>query len=225
MQPSFWQERWATKQIGFHEGKPNDLLAGHVPLLEGRRRVLVPLCGKATDMLLLASLGMQVVGAEFVETACREFFADNALPHRREGDRFVSDDGRIILVCADMFAGTRELLGGSFDAVYDRAALVAIEPSMRTQYVDAIANLLEPAARTLLVTFAYDQTMVQGPPWSISDADVHALYAAKAAKIERVATRALVPRPRMLAAGVTTETESLYVIDYCTPRPLCVELF
>lgn len=213
MQPSFWQERWATKQIGFHEGKPNDLLAAHAHLLGGRSRVLVPLCGKATDMLLLASLGMQVVGVEFVETACREFFADNALPYRREQDRFVSDDGRITVVCADMFASTRELLGGAFDAVYDRAALVAVEPVRRTQYVDTIANLLEPAARTLLVTFAYDQTRVQGPPWSISEADVRALYGAKAAKIERVATRDLVPRPRMLAAGVKTETESLYVID------------
>jgi thiopurine S-methyltransferase len=218
MDERFWQERWATRQIGFHEGKPNDLLAQHIALLDGRKRVLVPLAGKAVDMMLLASRGMSVVGVELVEAPCREFFDDNALPHRREGDRFVSEDGRITIVCGDMLACTRESLG-TFDAVYDRAALVALDPSMRRAYVDTIARMLEPAARTLLVTFAYDQSKIDGPPWSVSDADVHALYGRDArSRIELVTQRALVPRPKFIERGVTSETESLYVIDNAERR-------
>jgi thiopurine S-methyltransferase len=209
MHESFWQERWATRQIGFHEGKPDDLLAQHIALLDGRKRVLVPLAGKAVDMLLLASRGMDVVGVELVEAPCRELFEENAIAHRREGNRFISDDGRITMVCGDMLACTREALG-SFDAVYDRAALVALHPSMRRAYVDTIARMLAPAARTLLITFEYDQSKIDGPPWSVPEADVHSLYAGA----RRVATRSLVPRPKFIERGVTTESESLFVIDH-----------
>ncbi len=213
MDESFWHERWATRQIGFHEGKPNDLLAQHIALLDGRKRVLVPLAGKAVDMLLLASRGMDVVGVELVEAPCRELFEENALAHRREGDRFISDDSRITMLCGDMLACTREALG-TFDAVYDRAALVALNPSMRRAYVDTIARMLLPAARSLLITFEYDQSKIDGPPWSVSDDDVHSLFGGEAQRIDHLATRSLVPRPKFIERGVTTETESLYVIDH-----------
>lgn len=215
MNETFWQERWATRQIGFHEGKPNDLLAQHIALLDGRKRVLVPLSGKAADMLFLASRGTQVVGVELIEAPCREFFEDNAIAYRREGNRFVSEDGRIAIVCGDMLACTRDALG-AFDAVYDRAALVALDPSLRRAYVDTIARMLAPAARTLLVTFAYDQSKIDGPPWSVTDTDVLALYVAPGARIEHLATHALVPRPKFIERGVTAESESLFVIDHAS---------
>jgi thiopurine S-methyltransferase len=212
MDESFWQERWATRQIGFHEGKPNDMLAEHVALLDGRKRVLVPLAGKAVDMLLLASRGMHVVGVELVEAPCRELFSDNGLAYRQEGNRFVSEDGRITMVCGDMLACTKDALG-TFDAVYDRAALVALQPSVRGAYVDTIARMLSPAARTLLVTFTYDQSKIDGPPWSVADEDVRALFAATR-RIDKLAERSLVPRPKFIERGVTTESESLLVIDH-----------
>src|SRR5215510_3121795 len=74
-----WLARWRDGRIGFHEGRPNELLERHIGRLAGRRRVLVPLCGKAEVLAFLAAHGHEVIGIELVEQAVREFFADHAL--------------------------------------------------------------------------------------------------------------------------------------------------
>ncbi|NLE47300.1 MAG: thiopurine S-methyltransferase, partial [Sandaracinaceae bacterium] len=93
--PEVLEERWERGEIGFHEGRPNQLLEKHIGLFEGRRRVLVPLSGKAVDLRFLAERGLEVVGVELVEAAARAFFEEQALEmsERREGDFLVLESG------------------------------------------------------------------------------------------------------------------------------------
>jgi thiopurine S-methyltransferase len=79
MDAAFWQARWDTGQIGFHEGRPNRYLTEFVDTLGEGRRVLVPLCGKTVDLAYLAERGHQVVGVELVEAAVIGFFAEREL--------------------------------------------------------------------------------------------------------------------------------------------------
>ena len=79
MDEAFWQERWRTQQIGFHEGKPNELLAAHVDRFGRGTRVLVPLAGKAIDLRWLAERGHNVVGVELGAEAIEAF-------HREQGE-------------------------------------------------------------------------------------------------------------------------------------------
>lgn len=211
MDLAFWKQRWDERQIGFHEGKPNDLLVSHAGALAGRKRVLVPLAGKTVDMLFLASLGLEVVGVEGVESACREFFDEHGLPlviEERDGFRAFNGGG-VTLLCGNMFDATPARLG-SFDAVYDRAALIALEPSTRARYLATVFALLEPRARVMLVTLAYDQAKIAGPPWSIPPDLARTLF--DGFTVGDVVSRDVPRSAKYVDAGVSKLEESLLVM-------------
>ena len=70
MEPTFWQERWARNQIGFHLQQVNPYLQRLWPTLglaQGAR-VLVPLCGKSLDMSWLAANGFEVLGSSITRS-------------------------------------------------------------------------------------------------------------------------------------------------------------
>ena len=64
---------------------------------------------------------------------------------------------------------------GPIDAVYDRAALVALPEDMRQQYTTHLTELTDKAPQ-LLVTYEYDQALMPGPPFSISHKEVNQHY-------------------------------------------------
>lgn len=177
MEPSFWIARWAEGRIGFHEGKPNAYLQRHADRIVGARRVLVPLCGKAIDLSYLAGLGHEAVGVELVEDAVRQFFAEQGIdPVVRQRGAFVEyTAGTITVFAGDMFAADAALLG-PIDAVYDRAALIAMPPAMRARYV-AHERALAGAAPIMLITLEYAPGVMEGPPFAVFEDDVRALYA------------------------------------------------
>jgi thiopurine S-methyltransferase len=177
MDAAFWFTRWQQGRIGFHEGAPNDFLVNNLDRLAGYRRVLVPLCGKAEDLAFLASHGHEVVGVELVEHAVQQFFLEHqATPvvSERSGMRHYAA-GAIEIFVGDFFAATAELIG-SIDAIYDRAALVALPPDMRARYADHLRRITPAAQRELLVSLEYPPDAEQGPPFSVPEAEVRALF-------------------------------------------------
>jgi len=72
-------------------------------------------------------------------------------------------------------------------AAYDRAALVAMSPDLREAYASRLAKLLPAGARLLLITMAYDQSKMKGPPFSVSDENVRELFHTDF-EVERLAT-------------------------------------
>jgi thiopurine S-methyltransferase len=84
--------------------------------------------------------------------------------------------GSITLLAGDFFAVTAELLG-PIDAVYDRAALVALPLELRSPYVARLRTWLPAGARSLVITLEYDQRAVAGPPFAVLEAELRALYA------------------------------------------------
>jgi len=173
-----WFASWREGRIGFHEGRPNAYLERHAGRLGAGRRVLVPLCGKAEDLAYLASLGHQVVGVELVEDAVRAFFAEHGLapavtPH---GPFTAYRAGAITVLAGDVFATTAALLG-PVDAFYDRAALIALPADTRPRYVAHLRGLFPAGARGLVVTLEYPEERMEGPPYSVTEAEVRGLYA------------------------------------------------
>ena len=79
------------------------------------------------------------------------------LPHYRAVDRPVS------LYCGDFFRFSEQ----SFDAHYDRGALVALPADLRLQYARHTSSLLSRDAAQLVITVEYDQDVCDGPPYSI----------------------------------------------------------
>lgn len=205
MDPSYWEQRWKDRRIGWHEGKPNAFLEKYVERLGASGasgaagRVLVPLCGKSEDLAFLASKGHEVIGVDLVETGLREFFAEHDIdPTCSNDDRFTRfAHDRITLLAGDFFALTKAD-AGALTAAYDRAAVVALPPDMRVRYAAHVRSLLPKGARILAVTFEYDQSKHAGPPFSVGEEELKRLY--EGAEVEALDSRALTESSGSLTA-------------------------
>jgi len=216
MESEFWHQRWASNQIGFHEGQVNAYLArhyAHLGLAPGET-VFVPLCGKSVDLRWLADQGARVLGVELSPIAVESFFAEQGLtPRTRKEAAFtVWESGPIRLLCGDYFALAPADLAG-VHAVYDRAALIALPPERRADYVAHLDRLLPGARRTLLITLEYLQEQMQGPPFSVAEREVRTLFTS--ARIERLGGQdVLADHPRFRDKGLTRLLECAYRIEH-----------
>jgi thiopurine S-methyltransferase len=209
MEPDFWHDKWQKKQLAFHEGAPNALLTAHFAKLDvpADGTVFVPLCGKSHDMLWLRAQGYQVVGAELSRLAVEQFFAENGLaPTVTKAGWFERFESKgITILLGDLFELDDATLG-PIDAIYDRAALVALPPAMRVRYAAYLIALTDGAPQ-FLVTFDYDQTVMAGPPHSVTEAEVRKHYDAQY-QLELVESRDV---PGGLK-GQCPATESAYLL-------------
>ena len=142
-------------------------------------RVFVPLCGQSVDMLWLASQGYEVIGVEFSQVACDAFFKENKIPVKitETSDFVLYSSDEITIFSGDFFKLNRAVLG-KIDAVYDRAALVALPAAARQSYSKHLIELMNPMAAMFLITTAYHQDVMQGPPFSVDEKEVLMLYRA-----------------------------------------------
>jgi thiopurine S-methyltransferase len=175
---SFWREKWERNEIAFHEPKANPLLLAHFDSLPlpPASRIFVPLCGKTLDIHWLLSRGHRVAGAELSQIAVQQLFSDlGVTPSMTTIGKLTrySAPG-IDIFQGDIFDLSREDLG-TVDAVYDRAALVALPETLRTRYASHLAQIVERAMQ-LVICFTYDQRLLSGPPFSVNGAEVTRLY-------------------------------------------------
>lgn len=180
MQADFWHQRWSENQIGFHQAAPTPLLLKHWPSLgiAPGAQVFVPLAGKSLDMVWLASQGHRVLGVELSQLAVEQFFAEHDLRpdiHQTKYGRHYVANG-IELICGDAFALDAGALRDCA-AVFDRAALIALPPELRLRYAHELYARLPTGCRGLLVTIEYPQEEREGPPFSVPEDEVHALFA------------------------------------------------
>lgn len=170
-----WKQRWREGKTGFHQDEINPQLVEYWPDLvaDATCPVLVPLCGKSSDMVWLSKRGHAVVGVELSELAGRAFFAEQGIEATAsQRDSFlVLSGGGIDIWIGDFFELTTEHIG-AIPAWYDRAAVVALEPGRRAAYAAQIARLLSPRATGFMLTFDYPAEERPGPPFSVSYADV-----------------------------------------------------
>lgn len=216
MDPDFWHERWEANQIGFHQDEFNAYLGRYWPTLEldPGSRVLVPLCGKSLDLLWLRDQGHAVVGIELSRTAVQAFFEENGItPVVQEETHYTrwSCEG-IELLCGDFFNFEAADLG-KVDALYDRAALIALTKNQRQRYVQQLKQLLEPDTPGLLVTLDYDQAEMDGPPFAVAGDEVNHLYEAGFQLQHLAQLDALAANPQFRDKGLSTLTEHVYRLD------------
>jgi thiopurine S-methyltransferase len=178
MDASFWHNRWQTSQTGWHERDVNPLLIAHFPSVNvpPGSRVFVPLCGKSLDLGWLLSRGYDVAAAELSELAVTQLFAELGMePSISEVGKHKHFRGeKIDIFVGDFFDLSREILG-PVDAVYDRAALVALPEPMRARYT-AHLKAVTALAPQLVIGYEYDQTVVPGPPFSVTSEELHRHY-------------------------------------------------
>lgn len=178
MHHDFWHQKWQKNEIGFHLAEPNPLLVQHFKALKLQQgaRIFLPLCGKTVDIAWLLAQGYQVVGAELSAIAITDLFQQLQLTPSitQLGDVALYSATNIDVFVGDIFKLTPAMLK-KVDAVYDRAALVALPEAMRKQYTAHLRALTNNAPQ-LLICFEYDQRIHAGPPFSISADEVRQHY-------------------------------------------------
>ncbi len=216
MQPEFWHKKWASNQIGFHLPQVNPHLQRFWPQLglEESARVLVPLCGKSLDLLWLAHCGHEVLGIELSEKAVEDFFSEHQLDPAvsEQGPFSVYRAGSIELWCGDFFALTPGDVADC-SALYDRAALIALPPSMRERYATHLKRILPKGSLGLLITLDYDQAEMSGPPFAVLDDEVQRLFGTSWGLKVLEDQDVLSESGKFLEAGVTRLEERVYRVS------------
>jgi thiopurine S-methyltransferase len=206
-----WESRWEAGRIGWHQADGNISLREHWPTPGNGERVLVPLCGKSPDVVWLAQQGYDVTGIELSEIAVRALFEEANLKFdsSEEGGllKFVCEDPAITIFCGDYF----EFSSKPFDALYDRASLIALPPTIRPDYIRHTKTLLADNAKQLLITLEYDQSKVNGPPFSVLAEEVSGYWGT----LRRVSENNVINNtpPKFKESGLAEVIEVIWLND------------
>jgi thiopurine S-methyltransferase len=218
--PDGWVARWDEGRIGFHRPTVQPWLVEHAAQLapRGDECVLVPLCGKSVDLAWLEARGHAVVGVDVAEKGLRAFLAEH-------GRRFAEHDsppfrvfatGRIELWRGDFFE-LDPARHGTFPAILDRAALIALPRERRADYARRLVELLAPRGRLLLIGLEYDEREMAGPPYAVSRREAAALFGEECATQELGRKAVLDEEPRFKERGLTALHEYALLLTRRAP--------
>lgn len=178
MQADFWHDKWKNNRIGWHLDEVNPILVKHFNglNLEKGSHVFVPLCGKTKDIAWLLQEGFSVVGVELSLKAIKELFEElNIEPKVSTCKEFtVYSAKNIKIFIGDIFDLDSKLLG-NVDAIYDRAAVVAMPKDTRHKYVKHVIKITKQKPQ-LIVNLEYDEKLMDGPPFCVTDNELKSLY-------------------------------------------------
>lgn len=211
--PEFWRQKWAANKIGFHQMDVNTLLTDYWHATQPKRedRVLVPLCGKSEDLVWLAQKHDDVQGVELSPIAVRAFFAEHfytPLVTQVNSQHELYQFDELSVYTGDFFTAPLE----SVDLIYDRAALVALPEEMRTDYAQRLKQLLRPGGRILLVSLDYDQNEMSGPPFSVPQQEIEALFSEfKVTRLHRDDSEA--QQPKRGDKALTRFAEEVWLLE------------
>eukprot|EP00659_Diplonema_papillatum_P009255 gene9255-14341_t len=184
---------WATGSTGWK--KPEDaqwpfeknLTQVSPAALDGTgKTALVPLCGDSAVVPFLLDKGYTVIGVEGSDIACE---AMRKRVKEVEGDRAAEVASRLTVVHGDFFKETvTHVKEGSVDLVYDRAAFVALPPSLRSDYTDVIAKVTKPGSLMFFEGVLRDpkhsaENVKAGPPFNSPPEEVTKLYTERGWKV------------------------------------------
>lgn len=170
MELSYWQSRWRKNNIGWHMDQVYPPLKKYWPEIELQKRstVLVPLCGKSLDIVWLMEQEYNVIGVEISALAIRELLQllGGEFSKRQKGDFTVFSSQNVALWQGDFLKMESEFLP-AIDAVYDKAALIALPPDKRKTYTGTVKNIISSHTKMLLNCFEYEQKEMKGPPFTV----------------------------------------------------------
>lgn len=177
----YWLNRWKRNETGWHQTEPEPAL---VHWFSGRKRarIFVPLCGKSLDLKWLLEQGHEVIGCELSENACETFLKENDIEFQvTRYPKFNAYLGPSITIYnGDIFdLSSTEI--GKIDALYDRAALIALPPSTRQKYATHLSDRIltpeiHPSFEWLQIILSRTPCDSSGPPYSVGPDEIESLY-------------------------------------------------
>ena len=159
-----WEEKYQAGDTPWDKGGPSPGLLEFLEKARVHGRVLVPGCGHGHDVRALAATTEEVIGIDIAPSAVT-------------AARSVPAVGRERYEVADLFDLPSDMRG-SFDWVWEHTCFCAIDPKLRTAYVEAVAGALKPGGK-LLAVFYLDpgnDSPEEGPPFEVSVPELDRLF-------------------------------------------------
>ena len=154
----YQQANQQEDQIPWAKLKPHPLLASWLqknPRVGASQTALVVGCGLGDDAEALANQGFTVTAFDVSETAiawCKQRFPQSQVTYQ----------------VADVFAPPENWHQG-FDMVFECYTIQALPLKVRSQTIEAIASLVTPGGKLLIITrLRATETEPDGPPWPLS---------------------------------------------------------
>jgi len=211
-----WLDRWKKGTTGWHRSDINPQLIKHInQFVETRpQKIFVPLCGASLDMKYLIDQGFHVVGVELSPLAINRFFNENKIACKvSKVEDFDFYQGKNIdIYCGDFFKLKKDYFY-DVSCVYDRAALIALNPDLQKKYARHLKEILANSSKILLLTMFYPQNEMEGPPFSVGDDNVEELFSEfkEIKKISSVNEKESSLKPNDL--NLTYLFKNVYLID------------
>ena len=166
-------------------------------------------------MVWLATQGHRIIGVELSDIAVREFFTEGGQTPARTSVGQLRNlvRGAVQHSIVAIFSICGPKCSSDVAAVYDRAALIALPPAMRTRYAETLARILPRDAIIFLVGLDYPEHEISGPPFSVSRQRNRASFLARRSTVAVLEARdGLAASPNLQKRGVTRLKETTYLL-------------
>jgi len=180
MELSFWKSKWNKGETGFHMQEvylPLKQYISHFNLSD-LSTICVPLCGKSLDVLWLSEQqNYQIIAAEISGIAVNQMMKTSPYSFNKlqKGPFTVYKHDRLQIWEGD-FMKLHPKWIPEIDLIYDKAALIALPSYQRTDYVRQIKSLIKRKGQIFQQTFEYNQSEMDGPPFSVPQKELQKLY-------------------------------------------------
>jgi hypothetical protein len=169
----FWQSRWSNRDTPWDLRGPHplthrviELLATHCcHIFHPGNKAYLPACGSAHDSMPLQKSGFSIVAEDLVADAVAsavQLYGSETI-HCRVGNSLETSAAE----------------EASFDLIFDRAALCAMQPHLRQTFWDSCMKKLKPGgvfASILFTRMKPEFEGVQGPPFIITTETIQGLF-------------------------------------------------
>jgi SAM-dependent methyltransferase len=161
-QPQFWDTRYTSGETPWDFGGVPSAVHAFLKRNPKGGRVLIPGCGAGYEIKAFADAGWKVTAIDLSPVAVER-------ARLNAGSEFAK---RVFL--GDFFQERMPV--ASFDVIYERTFLCALQPQHRRAYALHCAELLKPGGR-LAGFFYYKKTALkEGPPWGLAWGEAEALF-------------------------------------------------
>lgn len=159
-----WESRYQNNEIPRERGEAAPPLVEYLQNHTLAGRILVPGCGLGHDARLLAAHGSDTLGIDISPSAIEQA---KAYP--------MPSKGNLQYYACDFLDPDCKLPASHFDYVFEHTCFCAIDPSQRTQYVQATKRLLKPGGHLLAILFT-DMENDDGPPYPSTKHEIEKLF-------------------------------------------------
>lgn len=161
MDNNFWEKRWQEAATGWDIGMASPAIIAYFEQITDKNvSILIPGCGNAHEAEALYALGFtNITLIDIAPTACKHI------------QQRLTDYPTIKVICGDFFEHT-----GQYDFIVEQTFFCALPPSLRSDYVKKMHELLKPTGKLIGLLFA-SHFAKEGPPFGGDIIEYKSLFA------------------------------------------------